>query len=139
MLRVFNKNHGLNYFSLGYEKGNAYGKNYSMNMHYPSQGMPKIHWARKHIFWRVEGYCIALPKPPRKPIQSLRYSIIKHHGFTLFEGYCSCPKLHNTLTIPLINYPRNTMGSITYLFKLGGVLHSHTKTKKENNTCIILQ
>jgi len=70
----------------------------------------------------VEGYCVTLPKPPRKPIPSLKYLVIKHHGSTLLKGYCSCSKLHNTLAIPLINYPRNIMGSITYIFKLGGVL-----------------
>jgi hypothetical protein len=30
---------------LDYQRGNAYGKEYSMNMHYLSQGIPKIHWA----------------------------------------------------------------------------------------------
>jgi len=66
----------------------------------------------------VEGYYVTLPKLPRKIILSLGYSMFKHHGSTLLEGYCSCSKLHNTPTIPLINCPRNTMGSITYLFKL---------------------
>jgi hypothetical protein len=28
------------------------------------------------------------------------------------------------------------LGSITYLLKLGGVLHNHTKTYKETNTLI---
>jgi hypothetical protein len=69
----------------------------------------------------MEVYCIALPKPPRKPILSLGYSIIKHHGSTLLKGYCSCSKLHDTLAMPFIIYLKNTMGSITYLFKLGGV------------------
>jgi hypothetical protein len=71
----------------------------------------------------MEGYCIALPKPLRKPIPSLGYSVIKHHGSTLLEGYCSCSKLHNTHVIPLTNYPINTLGSITYFFKLGRVMH----------------
>jgi len=76
----------------------------------------------------MEGYYIAVIKPPKKPIPSLGYSIIKHLGLTLLERYCSCSKLHNTLAIPLISYPINTLASITYLFKLGGVMHSHTKT-----------
>jgi hypothetical protein len=76
----------------------------------------------------VEGYCIVLPKPTRKPIPSLRYSTIKHHGSMLFEGYYSWPKLFNTSTIPFIGYPKNTLGSITYILKLEGVLHSLTRT-----------
>jgi hypothetical protein len=61
----------------------------------------------------MEEYCIALPKPPRKPISSLKYSVIKNHGSTLMEGYSSCSKLHNTPPIPLISYLRNKLGSIT--------------------------
>jgi hypothetical protein len=69
----------------------------------------------------MERYCIALPKPTRKPIPALGYFVTKHHGFmSLLEGYCSCPKLFNTLAIPLAMYPKNTLGSITYLLKLGG-------------------
>jgi len=60
----------------------------------------------------MEGYCIALPKPTRKLVPSLRYLVIKHHGSTLLEEYCSSSKLHNTLAIPL-GYPRNTLGFIT--------------------------
>jgi len=41
------------------------------------------------------------------------------HGSTLLEGYCSWPKLFNTPTIPLLGYPINTLGSITYFLKLG--------------------
>jgi hypothetical protein len=40
LVKVFNKNHGLNYFILDYQRGIAYGKEYSMNMQYPSQGIP---------------------------------------------------------------------------------------------------
>jgi hypothetical protein len=77
----------------------------------------------------MEGYCIALPKPTRKPIPSLRYSIIKQQGFTsLLEGYCACPKLFNTPAIPIVGYLKNTLGTITYLLKLGRILHSPTKT-----------
>jgi hypothetical protein len=57
----------------------------------------------------------------------------------LLERYYSCPKLFNTLAILLIWYPKNTLGSMTYLLKLGGVLHSLTKTYKETNTLIALQ
>ncbi len=77
---------------------------------------------------------MTLLKPTRKPISSLGYSVIKHHGSILLEEYCSCTKLFNTLIIPLVGYPKNTLGCITYLLKLGGVLHSPTKTYKESNT-----
>jgi hypothetical protein len=77
----------------------------------------------------VEEYFVALPKPTRKPIPTLGYFEIKHQGFTLLlEGYCSCPKLFNTLAIPLARYPKNTLGSTTYLLKVGRVLHNITKT-----------
>jgi len=88
----------------------------------------------------LDGYFITTPKPTRKPIPSLGYFIIKHHGCThgstLLEGYCSWPKLLNTPTIPLSGYPRNTLGSITYLLKLGKLFHSPTKTYKQNNTLL---
>jgi hypothetical protein len=45
LLRVFSKNYGLKYFSLNYQRGINYGKEYSMNMQYPSLGILKIHWA----------------------------------------------------------------------------------------------
>jgi hypothetical protein len=38
----------------------------------------------------------------------------------LLEGYCSC--------ITPSRYPKNHLGFITYLLKLVGVLHNHTKT-----------
>jgi len=82
----------------------------------------------------MEGYCIALPKPIRKPIPSLKYFVIKHHGSTLLEGYLSCPRLLNIPAIPFIGYHKNTLGFVTYLLILGGVLHSFTKTYKQNNT-----
>jgi hypothetical protein len=39
LLRVFSKNHGLNYFSINYQRGIAYGKEYSMNEQYPYLGI----------------------------------------------------------------------------------------------------
>jgi hypothetical protein len=87
----------------------------------------------------LEGYCVALPKPTRKLIPSIAYSVIKHKGsMSLFKGYWSCPKLFNTPTIPLVGYPINTLGSITYLLKLEKVLHNPTKTYKNFNTFITL-
>jgi hypothetical protein len=32
----------------------------------------------------MEGYYIALPKPTNKPIPSLGYFVIKHHGLIYF-------------------------------------------------------
>jgi hypothetical protein len=81
-----------------------------------------------------------MPKPTRKPIPSLGYFKIKHHGCmhgsTLLEGYCSWPKLFNTPAIPLSCYSKNTLGPITFLLKLGGVFHSPTKTYKQCNTLL---
>jgi hypothetical protein len=88
----------------------------------------------------LEGYYIITPKLTRKPIASLGYFIIKHHGCmhgcTLLEGYCSWPKLFNKLTIPFLGYPINTLGSITYIMKLGRVFHNLTKTCKQRNTLL---
>jgi hypothetical protein len=61
-----------------------------------------------------------------KPILALGYSIFKRHRSTPLEGYCSCLKLHNTIAKFFIGYLINTLGSITYIFKLGGVMHSPT-------------
>jgi hypothetical protein len=52
----------------------------------------------------------------------------------LLEGYYSWPKLFNTPIIHLLGYPINTLGSITYILKLGGVFHNPTKTYKQSNT-----
>ncbi len=54
----------------------------------------------------MEGYYVTLPKPTKKAIPSIGYFVIKHHAFMLLEGYCSCPKLLNTFTIPLVGYPK---------------------------------
>ncbi len=116
LLRVFNKNHGLNYFSLNYQRGNAYGKEHALPLsRYPINTLGSITY-----FLTCGGVLCTLTKPPRKPIPSLGYLVIKHHGSTLLEGYYSCSKLHNKTTIPFISYPKNIMGSITYLFKLEG-------------------
>jgi hypothetical protein len=48
----------------------------------------------------------------------------------LLEGYFSCSKLHNTLAIPLISYPKNTLGSITYFSELGRVTYNPTNMGK---------
>jgi hypothetical protein len=80
-------------------KGIVSGKEYSMHMHYPLVGYPKNTLASKTYLLKLVG---VLHNPTRKSISSLRYSIIKHHGFTLLEGYCSCSKLHNTHVMPLI-------------------------------------
>jgi len=53
----------------------------------------------------MEGYCVPLPKPPRKPIPSLGYSIIRHHGFTILEGYYSCSKNTIHMQYPLYGIP----------------------------------
>jgi hypothetical protein len=80
MLRVFNRHHGLNYFSLNDQKGIAYGKEYSMHMHYPLVGYPRNTLGSKIYLFKLAK---VLHNHVRKPISSLRYSIIKHNGFTL--------------------------------------------------------
>jgi len=82
----------------------------------------------------VKGYYVTLPKPTRKPIPSLGYFIIKHHGSMLLEGFCTCPKLFNTPTIPHVKYLRNILSFITYFLKFGRVLHNLTKSYKESDT-----
>jgi hypothetical protein len=82
----------------------------------------------------MEGYYMTLPKPTRKPMPSLRYFRIKHHGFMLLEGFCSCSKLFNTPTIPHVKYSRNILNFITYFLKFGKVLHNLTKSYKESDT-----
>jgi hypothetical protein len=54
----------------------------------------------------------------------------------LLKGYCSCPKRFNEHAIPFLRYPRNKLGSITYLLKGGGVFHSPAKIYKETNAFI---
>jgi hypothetical protein len=123
LFKVFNKPHGLYYFHLNYQKGIAYGKEYSMHMHYPLIGYPiNILGSKTYILKPSK----VLHNHTRNPTPSLMYSIIKHHGSTLLEGYYSCSKLHNTFAIPLICYPTNTLGPKHFFFKLGGVMHSPT-------------
>jgi hypothetical protein len=56
----------------------------------------------------------------------------KHHGWNFFG---ITPKLLiNACAIPLLQYIKNPLGSITYLLNLGMVLHNQTKTYKESNT-----
>jgi hypothetical protein len=83
----------------------------------------------------MEEYCVALPKSTRKPIPSLWYAIIEHHRSTLFEGYYSWPKLINTSVIPFAGYPINTLGSITYILKLGRVFITLLKFKNKVILC----
>jgi hypothetical protein len=54
----------------------------------------------------------------------------------LLEGYYSWPKLLNTFTIPFGRYPKNTLGSLPYIFKLGEVFHGPIKTYKQSNTLL---
>jgi hypothetical protein len=92
----------------------------------PFSRYPKSTLGSITYFLNLAKYYIVIPKPTRKPIPSLGYLIIKHHGFTILEGYCSCSKLHNIFAMPFITNPINTLGSITYFFKLGGVMHNPT-------------
>jgi len=57
-------------------------------------------------------------------------------GLCYWKGIVHGKKLFNTFAIPLIGYPINTLSSITYLLKLGGVFHNPTKTNKQSNTLL---
>ncbi len=46
------------------------------------------------------------------------------------------PKIIQYTYNPFIGYFKNTLGSITYILKLGGVLHNLTKTYNETNTLL---
>jgi predicted nucleic acid-binding Zn finger protein len=60
-------------------------------------------------FWK-HGKVLCNPTKTYKETNTLiKYYVIKHHGSTLLEGYCSCPKLLNRLALPLIRYPKNTL------------------------------
>jgi hypothetical protein len=83
LLGVFSKHHGLNYFSLNYQKNIVYGKEYSMHMHYPLVRYPKNTLSSKTYLFKLAR---VLHSHTRKPILSLGYSIIKHYGSTLSEG-----------------------------------------------------
>ncbi len=124
LIALHYKRHGLNYFNLDYQKGIVYGKEYPMHMQ-PLVGYPKNTLGSTTYLLKLEG---VLPSHTKtyKETNTLIRVFSKHHGFTLLEGYCSCSKLHNTPTISLIGYIKNTLRSITYIFKLGGLMHSPT-------------
>jgi len=82
----------------------------------------------------VKRYYINLPKPTRKPIPSLRYSIIKHHGYILLEGYFFIFKTTQYTCNTPHRLSRKYIGF--HNLKHGGVLHSPTKTYKQNNTLL---
>jgi len=103
---------------------------YSMNVQYPILGDLKIVWALYHIFWNLEKYYVTLTKPRRNPIPSLGYTItswVELFWSRLLEGYCSCLEGLIKHVIPLLGYPKNTLGSITYLLTCGKVLRSPMK------------
>jgi hypothetical protein len=77
-----------------------------MHMHYPFIKSPINALGSKTYIFKPSR---VLHNHTRDPIPSLGYSIIKHHGSTLLEGYYSCSKLHNTFAIPLICYATNTL------------------------------
>jgi hypothetical protein len=54
------------------------------------------------------GVFVALPKPTRKPIHSLGYFVIKHHGSMLLEGYVHVPKT--------IQYTYNTLHRVSHKY-----------------------
>jgi hypothetical protein len=105
----------------------------------PRFGYPGIVWAPYHIFWNLERYCVVLTKPRRNIIPSLGY-IVNTMGWIILvqatKGVLLMPKRIQWTCNTLLRYPRNTLGSTTYILKHGGVLHSPTKTYKETNIFI---
>jgi hypothetical protein len=53
-----------------------------------------------------------------------------------WKGIVHGKKLLNTYVILFAEYPINTLSSITYILKLGGVFNSPTKTYKQSNTLL---
>jgi hypothetical protein len=82
---------------------------------------------------------VALTKPKRNAIPSLGYIVTPWAELfwsRILERYYSCLKRLTKHAIPLLGYPRNTLGSIKYLSTCGGVLRSPMKTNKETKTLI---
>ncbi len=71
-------------------------------------------------------------KPWRKTILSWRYFINTMGWIILVQviGVLFMPKITTQCihAIPFLGYIKNPLGSITYLLKLKGVLHNHSKT-----------
>jgi hypothetical protein len=84
-----------------------------MNVQYLILGIPEIDWPPYHIFQQFEEYSIALKKPRKNAILSL--------------GYTAIPSLGHT-AIPISRYPKNTLGSTTYLLTHEKVMHNLIKT-----------
>jgi len=87
----------------------------------------------------LEGYFIALLKLKSKAIPCMGHSI-NTMGYIILvstiKGYCVWQGILNAHAIPFVRYPKNPLGSITYLLKLEKVLHNHTKTYKKTNSFI---
>jgi hypothetical protein len=82
----------------------------------------------------LERYCVALTKLRRNAIPSLGYIVTpwaELFWFKLLKRYCSCPKGLTEHAIPLLGYPKNILGSITYLLTHGEVLCNLMKTNKK--------
>jgi len=103
-----------------------------MNMQYPILHTLEVVWAPYHIFRQCEGYYIALPKPRRNAILSLGYTVIPSLDYTVI------PSLGHT-TIPLSRYPKNTLGSITYILTHDGVLRSPKRKPIPSLRCSIIK
>jgi len=72
----------------------------------------------------LKRYCIALTKPTRNAIPSLGYAVTQWAELfwsKLLKGYYSCLEGFTKHAIPFLGYPKNTLGSITYILTHGRV------------------
>ncbi len=127
-MRIFFKQHELNYFNLGYWRSSACAHNYSMGVQCLSLSISKIFWASSHIFWNLKGYCLNLQGKVYPIWDNLQTPWVQLFWFGLLEGYCSCPIILNSHVLPLFKHPIKLLGYITYLLEFGRVLHSPNKT-----------
>ncbi len=103
-----------------------------MNFHYPAR-YPINTLGSITCFLKLVGVLHSHTNTYKETNTFIGYSIINYHGSTLLEGYCSSSKLHNTPAIPFIDYLSQKYIGLHNL-KHGGVLHSLSKTCKQNNT-----
>jgi len=100
----------------------------------PHLGYPKNTLGSITYLLTCVGVLRSPPEPTMKSIPSLRYFIIKHHGSTLFKGIVHGQNYSIHSQYPSQGILKNTLGSITYLLKLGRVFHILIKTYKQSNT-----
>jgi hypothetical protein len=77
--------------------------------------------------YNLERYCLNLKGKQYPTWGNLQIAWAQLFWFGLSEGYCSCPEVFNSHALHLFGYPIKPLGSITYIFEFGKVLHSLSK------------